>query len=496
MGRLIVISNRVSVPSAAGAAGAQGGLAVALNSALREHGGIWFGWSGQETEEFTGHLDMQRNEGVTTATIDLEAQDVEEYYNGYANRTLWPLFHYRIDLTEYDRNFGEGYERVNERFADSVYPLIADDDLVWVHDYHLLPLGSILRRKGIKNRIGLFLHTPWPPTRLLASLPFHERLVASMLEYDVIGLQTTEWLESFLHYVQKEMGLTVNLDNSIDYQGRRVIARAFPIGIDYAEFSEAAKSDVAKEAHQRLRDSVRGRKILIGVDRLDYSKGLGERFESFSRFLSDHPDMAGKAVLLQIAPPSRGDVESYQQIREDLERKTGHINGAHANVDFVPIRYVNRGYPRAELAGFYRAANIGLVTPLRDGMNLVAKEYVAAQDPEDPGVLILSQFAGAATQLKDALLVNPHSVEHVAETISRALDMPLKERKRRHAALLASVKEMDVLHWLKQYVLALSGAEKGSGALKSDGGPSAADPELAAQEESAMLGATEIAGSH
>ena len=461
MGRLIVISNRVSVPSAAGAAGAQGGLAVALNSALREHGGIWFGWSGQETAEFTGHLDMQRNEDITTATIDLEPQDIDEYYNGYANRTLWPLFHYRIDLTEYDRNFSEGYERVNERFAHSVFPLIEADDLVWVHDYHLLPLGSILRGKGVKNRIGLFLHTPWPPTRLLASLPFHERLVASMLEYDVIGFQTTEWLESFLHYVQKEMGLAVNLDNSIDYKGRRVIARAFPIGIDFAEFTQAAAGEEAQEACQRLKASVRGRKILIGVDRLDYSKGLGERFESFSRFLADHPDMAGRAVLLQIAPPSRGDVASYQQIREDLERKTGHINGAHADFDFVPIRYVNRGYPRSQLAGFYRAAEVGLVTPLRDGMNLVAKEYIAAQDPENPGVLILSQSAGAAIQLKEALLVNPHSVEHVAETIKRALDMPLDERKRRHQRLLASVRDEDVFHWLHQFVGALANDERG-----------------------------------
>lgn len=467
MGRLIVISNRVSVPSAAGAAGAQGGLAVALNSALREHGGIWFGWSGQETAEFTGHLDMQRNNGVTTATIDLEPQDVDEYYNGYANRTLWPLFHYRIDLTEYDRNFGEGYERVNERFADSVFPLIEPDDLVWVHDYHLLPLASILRSKGVKNRIGLFVHTPWPPTRLLASLPFHERLVASMLEHDVIGFQTTEWLESFLHYVQKEMGLKIGLDNSIDYNGRQVIARAFPIGIDFAEFTEAASSAQAKEAHDRLKASVRGRKILIGVDRLDYSKGLGERFESFSRFLGDHPEMAGRAVLLQIAPPSRGDVTSYQQIREDLERKTGHINGAHADVDFVPIRYVNRGYPRAELAGFYRAAEVGLVTPLRDGMNLVAKEYIAAQDPENPGVLILSRFAGSALQLKDALLVNPHSVEHVAETIKLALDMPLAERKRRHQKLLASVREEDVIHWLAQFVNALGGPDNDSGTIAS-----------------------------
>ncbi|QVM83702.1 alpha,alpha-trehalose-phosphate synthase (UDP-forming) [Novosphingobium decolorationis] len=455
MSRLIVISNRVSVPKAAGAAGAQGGLAVALNSALRENRGIWFGWSGQETEEFTGHLDMQRNDGVTTATIDLEPQDIEEYYNGYANRTLWPLFHYRIDLTEYDRNFGEGYERVNRRFADSVRPLIDQDDLVWVHDYHLLPLGSMLRTQGVKNRMGLFLHTPWPPTRLLVSLPFHERLVESMLAYDVIGFQTEEWLGSFLHYLEKEMGLDIGTDGCIEYQGRRIVARAFPIGIDYAEFREGAQSAEADEAHDKLKASVRGRKMLIGVDRLDYSKGLGERFESFSRFLADNPDQASQVVLLQIAPPSRGDVASYQQIREDLERKTGHINGAHADVAFVPIRYVNRGYPRRQLAGFYRAAEVGLVTPLRDGMNLVAKEYVAAQKEDDPGVLILSQFAGAALQMDDALLVNPHSIEHVSETIKRALTMPLAERRSRHEKLLQSVRDNDVIHWRQEFVKVL-----------------------------------------
>ncbi|AIT80941.1 alpha,alpha-trehalose-phosphate synthase (UDP-forming) [Novosphingobium pentaromativorans] len=463
MSRLIVVSNRVSVPKAAGAAGAQGGLAVALNSALREHRGIWFGWSGQETEEFTGHLNMQRINDVTTATIDLEPQDIDEYYNGYANRTLWPLFHYRIDLTEYDRSFGEGYERVNARFATSVIPLIEPDDLVWVHDYHLLPLGSMLRRKGINNRMGIFLHTPWPPTRLLVSLPFHERLVASMLEYDVIGFQTQEWLESFMHYVSKEMGLPVNDDGTIEYQGRKILAKAFPIGVDYDEFVEGARSAEAQEAYDRLKASIRGRKLMIGVDRLDYSKGLGERFESFGRFLTDNPDQAGNVVLLQIAPPSRGDVASYQQIREDLERKTGHINGAHADVAFVPIRYVNRGYPRSHLAGFYRAANIGLVTPLRDGMNLVAKEYVAAQDPEDPGVLILSQFAGAAQQLTEALLVNPHSIEHVSEAIKRALDMPLSERKQRHAKLLASVRDEDVLRWREDFVAALFGQADGNG---------------------------------
>lgn len=460
MSRLIVVSNRVSVPQGMGAAGAQGGLAVALSAALREHRGIWFGWSGKETETFTGHLDMQRNEDVTTATIDLEPQDIEEYYNGYANRTLWPLFHYRIDLTEYDRSFGEGYERVNQRFADSVLPLIEPDDLVWVHDYHLLPLGAMLRDKGVRNRMGLFLHIPWPPARLFVSLPNHEQLVASMLQYDLIGFQTEEWLDSFVHYLKKEMGLDASADGVVEYQGRRIIARAFPIGIDYEEFVASGKSELAQGAYKRLKSSLSGdRKMLIGVDRLDYSKGLGERFDSFDRFLTDNPEMAKDTVLLQIAPPSRGDVASYQMIRHDLERKAGHINGAHADVAWVPIRYVNHGYPRAELFGFYRAADIGLVTPLRDGMNLVAKEYVAAQDETDPGVLILSQFAGAAPQMQDAVLVNPHSAEEVSEAIKRALHMPKAERCRRHERLLASVRDEDVVQWREQFVSALKRGE-------------------------------------
>src|SRR5687768_8003734 len=247
MSRLIVISNRVSKPKGEGE-GSQGGLAVALSAALRDHRGLWFGWSGETAAEFTGHIDFDRHEGVTTATVDLEEQDVDEYYNGYANRTLWPLFHYRIDLAEYDRSFGSGYERVNTRFAETVAPLIDPDDLVWVHDYHLIPLGSQLRERGVKNRIGFFLHIPWPPARLLVSLPFHERLVRSMLAYDLIGFQTEEWLESFRHYVERELGAVMDKNGNVRLEGRTVKAAVFPIGIDYEEFEAAANSDTANEA--------------------------------------------------------------------------------------------------------------------------------------------------------------------------------------------------------------------------------------------------------
>ncbi len=459
MSRLIVISNRVSKPHGEGQ-GAQGGLAVALSAALRAHSGLWFGWSGETAEAFTGHIDLQRHDGVTTATVDLEEQDVDEYYNGYANRTLWPLFHYRIDLAEYDRSFAGGYERVNERFAETVQPLVEPDDLIWVHDYHLIPLGQQLRDRGVKNRIGFFLHIPWPPARLMVSLPFHEGLVLSMLAYDVIGFQTEEWLESFRHYVERELGGHCDEDGTIPVGERSVHAGAYPIGIDYAEFAKAAASPRAQSAFEKLRASAAGRRTIIGVDRLDYSKGLEERFLGYRRFLEDHEERQSEVFLLQIAPPSRGEVATYEVIRERLDELSGRINGEFAEVDWVPIRYVNQGYPREDLAGFYRAAEIGLVTPLRDGMNLVAKEYVAAQDPDDPGVLILSRFAGAALQLEEALLVNPYSKEEISDAILKALEMPREERVRRWRALNESVERDDVLAWRKAFVGALTASGK------------------------------------
>jgi trehalose 6-phosphate synthase len=462
-GRLVVISNRVAVPKARGAAGAQGGLAGALNAALQDRGGTWFGWSGEEVESATDSVHLQGSDGVTIATIDLTPQEIGEYYNGYANSTLWPLFHYRIDLAEFEQRTGQGYERVNERFADGVTPLIDPADQVWVHDYHLIPLGERLRERGIENRIGFFLHTPWPPTRLLTSLPFHERLVSSMLSYDLIGFQTDEWLSSFLHYCEHELGAEVDAQSGrVTFGGRTTIARAYPIGIDWDHFQSQGETGEARQAQQRLLSSTRHRFAMIGVDRLDYSKGLPERIDGIGRFFDQHPERARELVFIQIAPPSREDVESYQQIRNTLEQKCGQINGARSDVDIVPIRYVNRGYSHAELFGFFRASKIGLVTPLRDGMNLVAKEYVAAQDPEDPGVLILSEFAGAARQLgvdgDGALLVNPHSPDSIARAIGRALDMTVEERRARHAAMIETVREDNVQSWTARFCAELASA--------------------------------------
>ena len=463
--RLIVISNRVSAPG--GQPGAQGGLAVAFSAALREYRGIWFGWSGERTDQFTGQINFTRTHGVTTATVDIEDQDIEEYYNGYANRTLWPLFHFRIDLAEFERGFADGYQRVNERFADTVRPLIEADDLVWVQDYHMIPLGAELRKRGCKNRMGFFLHIPWPPRHLLTSLPNAQELVATMLAYDVIGFHTEEWLEAFHDYVVNEMGATLDEDGIIRLGDRSVRAIACPIGIDAKEFVEAAHSPTARLTHRRMIDSADGRDMIVGVDRLDYSKGLEERFLGYERFLIDHPEQRKEVFLLQIAPPSRGDVESYQRIRATLDGLSGRINGAYADLDWVPIRYVNQGFPRPVLAGVYRAAKIGLVTPLRDGMNLVAKEYVAAQDPDDPGVLILSSFAGAALQLTEAVLVNPYSAEEMSDAIATALAMPKAERIRRWRAMMDNIEAEDVLWWRRRFTDVLIGEGAAVGAEKT-----------------------------
>ncbi len=464
--RLIVVSNRVQPPSE-DEPGNQGGLTVALSTVLRESDGIWFGWSGGETESFTGHINFQKSAGVTTATVDLEPQDIHEYYDGFANRTLWPLFHYRVSLAEFERGFVDGYERVNTRFADTLLPLIAKDDLVWVHDYHLIPLGQRLRERGVANRIGFFLHIPWPPMRLMVSLPNHQELVESLFAYDVVGFHTHDWLESFIDYVRAQMDATIGEDNTVTWNGRTLRAVVCPIGIDAQEFADTANGPVAEAMRQRMEESAGGRAMIVGVDRLDYSKGLQERFIGYERLLSQREDLHEKVFLLQIAPPSRESVQTYQEIRASLDSLSGRINGEFSSVEWVPLRYVNKGYPRDVLAGVYRAAKVGLVTPLRDGMNLVAKEFVAAQDPADPGVLVLSNFAGAAAQMSQAVLVNPYSPEEIADALGQALTMPLAERQERWRALMDTVLEQDVMWWLGQFMAALDPDEAPEPALSA-----------------------------
>ena len=458
MSRLIVVSNRVTISTGEGAS--QGGLAMGLGAALRKYPGMWFGWSGETTEHFTGQTKTVDAEGVPVVTVDLEEQDVQEYYNGYANKTIWPLFHYRIDLTAYDRSFGQGYERVNRRFAETLQPLLQPDDLIWIHDYHLIPLGRDLRRLGVNNPIGFFLHIPWPARQLMTTLPFHARLVESLFDYDLIGFQTEDWLQAFKDYVLDEAGGTELPGDRMSAYGRTVRVGAFPIGIDAEEFDHIMKSETAARSYDLMAANSVFQSLIVGVDRLDYSKGLEDRLLGYEQLLIDRPEYRRRTLFLQIAPPTREEVDTYQEIRSQLEFQCGRINGEFADTDWAPIRYVHKSYRRDELAGIYRAARVGLVTPLRDGMNLVAKEYVAAQNPKDPGVLILSCFAGAAAQMKQAIIVNPFSREEMAEALHQALSMEQPERIRRWEALIDGVRSQDITAWRDSFVKALREARE------------------------------------
>ena len=469
MSRLIVVSNRVNPPEKRTEA-ASGGLAVALAAALKEYSGFWFGWSGETVETFTGELKTRTVDEVKTVTVDLDQADFQEYYNGYANSALWPLFHYRMDLAAYDRSYGEGYERVNRRFAQVLAPLVQPGDVIWVHDYHLIPLGRELRALGVTNPIGFFLHIPWPAPQLLTTLPRHRQLVSALFDYDLVGFQTDEWLWAFESYVLGEAGGGWLDDGRLNAFGQSLRASAFPIGLDVEDFQKLLRTPVALRAYDRIAAASVFRQMIIGVDRLDYSKGLEERLNGFERFLADHPEMVREVLYLQIAPTSRGEVLAYQDIRSRVEALCGRINGAYADMDSQPIRYVNRNYRRDELAGIYRAAKVGLVTPLRDGMNLVAKEYVAAQNPEDPGVLVLSRFAGAARQLTEAVIVNPYSREELSEGLHRALSMERPERLERWKSLMDGIARSDVKVWRDSFVAALQAAARETPSLLQETG--------------------------
>ena len=455
--RIVIVSNRVA-PVNEGRAAA-GGLAVAVLAALRRSGGVWFGWSGAVVDAADETVTVTESGRLARATVDLGERDHEEYYNGFANATLWPLFHYRVDLANFDRANYAGYRRVNAAFARMLAGLLRPDDLIWVHDYHLIPLGEALRRLGVRNRIGLFLHTPLPPRELLATLPVHRALMRCFSHFDLVGFQTETDRGHLLDYLVREAGARVE-----EREGGAVVRayrRTFrvethPIGIDtrYVE-RNAAEAESSRE-FERLRASLAGRRLIVGVDRLDYSKGLVQRFDAFAHFLRAYPRHLNRVSLMQVAPPSRGGIAEYSEIRRTLETLAGHVNGEFADVDWVPIRYLNKSFSRRSLFGFLRHAQVGLVTPLRDGMNLVAMEYLASQRPDDPGVLVLSRFAGAAEYLPDALIVNPYDVEGVAKTIQAALTMPLEERRERWRRSMHVLRSNSVEAWYERFVTRLS----------------------------------------
>lgn len=452
-GRLVCVSNRVSLPRKTAA---PGGLAVGVLSALRKTGGVWFGWGGELTDGEPGEPDILIRDGVTYTSLELQRDEFHRYYNGFSNDALWPLFHYMPSKFRFRAEERDAYESVNRQFAQRLAPLLRPDDIIWVHDYHLIPLACRLRELGVRAPIGFFLHIPFPYIETLRVLPTYSELVRDMASYDVVGFQTESDLTSFHSALERVFGKSYSPGGSgIRVGGRTLSAGVFPIGVDVEAIQAEASHARNREIVQKMVDSLLGRKLMIGVDRLDYSKGLVERFAAYEQFLETFPDNRGRITYLQIAPLSRKDVQSYVEIRRSLEQASGRTNGRFADTDWTPIRYLNRNFPHESLMGLLRAAHVGLVTPLRDGMNLVAKEYLAAQDAADPGVLVLSNLAGAARELSAALLVNPYDSRSVGHAIQSALTMSLCERRERHASLLATLKDHDIEAWADRFVAAL-----------------------------------------
>jgi trehalose 6-phosphate synthase len=489
LARLAVVSNRVSVPSGDGAKRA-GGLEVALRPALQHNGGVWLGWSGKIGTREKLRTRSIKHKNVEYVVTDLTKHDYQEYYNGFANRVLWPILHYRLDLAEFARRDLSGYFRVNDHFATELEKVITDDDLVWVHDYHLIPIADALRRRGHSNRIGFYLHVPFPPPEVMTSLPNHEQLIPLLMQYDVVGFQTEGDAGNFVRYLISECNQTREMrvleiagnQTALSLNGRQTRIGNFPVGIEPRTFQRLARRNMRSPLVKEMVASLGGCLLVIGVDRLDYSKGLIQRLDAFDHFLANHREWVGKVTYLQITPRNRSEIPEYAELEEALGSAAGRINGKYGEVSWTPIRYVNRVYGRSALAGLYRTARVGLVTPLRDGMNLVAKEYVAAQNPEDPGVLILSRFAGAAIEFRRALLVNPYDPESVAGAIAQALAMPIEERRARHQALLAAILDHDVDRWQREFLAALGGDDEVMGAFPARGAPTSSrrqKPEIA-----------------
>ena len=479
MTRLIVVSNRVALPEPTGK-GAAGGLAVALQEAFRAYQGLWFGWSGKVAARPAPEPRIVDRGRVQYALMDLTPLDRREYYSGFANRALWPTMHYRIGLSDFSRADYNGYLRVNRLFASALARLIRPDDLVWVHDYHLIPLAAELRASGLANPIGYFHHIPWPAPEVLGTLPGGRDLLSAITSYDLIGVQTNQDAANLRQSLVQEFGGASRDEDVLEAGGRSPQVKPFPIGIDTNDFEQVAERAGSSRIVKQTVAGLGSRKLIIGVDRLDYSKGIPERMEAFERFLVDNPDHRGRVTYLQIAPTSRSEVPEYAALSRVVNETLGRINGSIGEPGWVPIHYSTNAYSRAVLAGLYRLARIGLVTPLRDGMNLVAKEYVAAQDPTDPGVLILSKFAGAAEQLTHALAVNPYDQLEVAAAICDAFQMSHDERVSRWQEMIKTIRHQDVSWWAAAFLEELTSKKAksapGSGLKKRRASPRRAAP--------------------
>ncbi|MFT5083144.1 MAG: trehalose 6-phosphate synthase [Lentisphaeria bacterium] len=457
MSRLVVVSNRVARPG--GGEGSEGGLAVGVNAAMKECGGLWFGWNGKIENRTVSEPVAQESNGVTYVTMSLHKTEYGYYYKGYANSVLWPVFHHRPELMDFHEEDLQGYLAVNKKFAEKLVPMLLPDDTIWIHDYHLIPLGKIFRDMGVTCPIGFFLHTPFPPLDLLRSVPGYRRILESLMFYDLVGFQTETDRRCFLGGVVNGLDGKKLADRHVSAVNRTTLAEVYPIGIETDSVQEIVAKNKFTRDIARLKDSLGDRKLIIGVDRLDYSKGLIHRFKAYEGLLKKYDKYLRKVVYLQISPTSRGDVEAYADLADQIDREAGHIIGTYADFDWMPLRYLNQGFRRGAIFAMYNLARVGFVTPLRDGMNLVAKEYVASQNPENPGVLVLSKMAGAAAELDAALIVNPYDIQAVSNALDQALSMSLDERIARWEKCMSVLKVNDIYTWQEKFMRDLRGSQ-------------------------------------
>src|SRR5215212_6858491 len=457
---VVVVANRLPVDKVEGADGtvrwqrSPGGLVTALEPFVAGRGGAWVGWSGAPgpaPEPF-------ESGGMQLIPVPLSDDEVDSYYEGMSNASLWPLYHDVVEKPEYHRAWWDTYVQVNRRFADRAAEVAARDAIVWVHDYQLQLVPALLRQRRPDLTIGFFLHIPFPPYELFTQLPWRSAIVEGLLGADLVGFQRPAAAANFVQLARRLHDLPAR-GQQIEYDGRTVAARAFPISIDVAAFDELARSpDVLARAEEIRKELGNPSKIILGVDRLDYTKGISLRLEAFEELLEDGAFTAPDTVLVQVATPSRERVEHYVHMRETIEQQVGHVNGVFGTLGGPAVHYINQSVPREELAALYRAADVMLVTPYRDGMNLVAKEYVAARS-DLGGTLVLSEFAGAAAELRQAFLVNPHDIAGVKNQLVRALRIEPAEAAKRMRAMRRHLARNDLDHWASSFFDALQAAK-------------------------------------
>jgi trehalose 6-phosphate synthase/phosphatase len=463
--RLIIISNRLPFiiekeDDKLSLKSGSGGLATALAPVLRDRGGIWIGWPGtvdMDEYEITNLFKKnQYNQGFLFSPVLLDKEDISLYYEGFSNEIIWPLFHDLQTQCHFVPEYWNVYERVNSKFADTLIKQVQPEDFIWVHDYHLMLVGRELRNKGINQKIGFFLHIPFPPLDIFLKLPWRFQIINALLQYDLIGFQTMRDKRNFIQCVRtliQDAKITNNRSMHVcKINQREVRISVFPISIDYHEFERVAASKEVAEDSKALKKSAFNQTLVFSIDRLDYTKGILFRLEAIRRFLTDHPEFHKKIQFIQLVVPSRAEIPKYHQLKEEINRLVGEINSQITHEGWVPIHHLYRSFNRRELIAHYRASDIVLVTPVKDGMNLVAKEYIASNVEED-GVVILSEFAGAAAQLKlEAILVNPYDIIGVAKGIHAAITMPTTERKKRMRKMRRDVKKYNIFWWVENFL--------------------------------------------